>query len=131
MSTVFAAPWRSLPLLVGRLALGTMFTRARHPGRDCADAAGPPGRAATAFTPAVETELRGSSLYLVLAGAGAAVLPRTLAELGRAGGVVIVPFDPPQSRHSYVLRRAALLSPAAQALHSLLRRGDNRSAGAV
>ncbi|MGW2386011.1 LysR substrate-binding domain-containing protein [Streptomyces sp. NPDC001658] len=86
---------------------------------------------ATAFTPAVETELRGSSLYLVLAGAGAAILPRTLAEIGRAAGVVIVPFDPPQSRRSYVLRRAAPLSPAAQAMHSLLRRGNNRSAGAV
>ncbi|MEU9241682.1 LysR family transcriptional regulator [Streptomyces sp. NPDC048385] len=81
-----------------------------------------------AFTPAVETDLRGSSLYLVLAGAGAAILPHTLAELGRAAGLVIVPFDPPQRRHSYVLRRAASLSPAAQAMYSLLLRyEDDRS----
>lgn len=85
---------------------------------------------AARFTPVVETELRGSSVYLVLAGAGAAVLPRTLAELGRPHGVVIAAFDPPQRRRSYVLRRAGPLSPAAQAMHDLLVGTRRRTTGA-
>lgn len=76
---------------------------------------------AAGFTPVVETGHRGSSLYLVLAGAGAAVLPRTLAELGSPYGVVIVPLDPPQQRRAYAVRRAAPLSPAARAMSALLR----------
>ncbi|WP_235022609.1 LysR family transcriptional regulator [Amycolatopsis alkalitolerans] len=76
---------------------------------------------AAEFTPVVESGLRASSLYLVLAGAGAAVLPRTLAEIGCPHGVLIAPLDPPQQRRSYVLRRAASLSPAAQAMHGMLR----------
>ncbi|GGN19228.1 LysR family transcriptional regulator [Streptomyces fuscichromogenes] len=75
------------------------------------------------LTPAVEIGLRASSLYLVLAGAGAAVLPRPLAELGRPHGVVIAPLDPPKRRQGYLMRRAAPLSPAARAMHTLLLSG--------
>jgi LysR family transcriptional regulator, carnitine catabolism transcriptional activator len=59
-------------------------------------------------------------VYLVLAGAGAAVLPRRLAELGRPPSVVIVPLTPPQRRRSYVIHRTAPLSPAARAMSALL-----------
>ncbi|PXY27752.1 LysR family transcriptional regulator [Prauserella muralis] len=73
-----------------------------------------------AFEPVVEVGLRGSALYLALAGAGVAVLPRPLAELGRNAGVAIVSLEPRQWRHACLLRRSAPLSPAARALRELL-----------
>lgn len=83
---------------------------------------------ASEFTPVVETGLRGSALHLVMAGAGAAVLPRTLAEIGRPHGVVIAPLDPPQHRACYALHQRAPLSPAADRMLDLIRptraRGD-------
>jgi DNA-binding transcriptional LysR family regulator len=70
--------------------------------------------------PSVEVTPRGSTLYLTVAGAGAAVLPRPVAELGRSHGVEIVSLRPRQTRQVYLLRRAAPLSPAARALRALL-----------
>jgi LysR family transcriptional regulator, carnitine catabolism transcriptional activator len=72
------------------------------------------------FSPVVEVGLRGSALYLALAGAGVAVLPRPLAELGRPHGAVIVALRPPRWRRACLLRRTTPLSPAARALRQLL-----------
>jgi DNA-binding transcriptional LysR family regulator len=73
-------------------------------------------------SPAVEVTPRGSALYLVLAGAGIAILPRPVALLGGARGAGIVSLQPRQTRLVYLLRRDAPLSPAADAFHTLLRR---------
>lgn len=77
------------------------------------------------FEPVVEVGLRGSSLYLAIARAGVAVLPRPLAELGRDSGVRILSLDPPQWRQACLLRRATPLSPAARALRELLVNGGS------
>lgn len=94
---------------------------------------GPPGTAVRDFLaregarlglqvhPAVEVTPRGSALYLAVAGAGVAVLPRPVAQLGRSHGVEIASLSPRQARQVYLLRRAAPLSPAARAIRALLR----------
>jgi DNA-binding transcriptional LysR family regulator len=71
-------------------------------------------------TPAVEVTPRGSALYLAMAGAGVAILPRPVAELGLPHGIVIASLRPRQVRQAYLLRRAAPLSPAARAIRALL-----------
>lgn len=73
--------------------------------------------------PAVEVTPRGSALYLALAGAGIAILPRPVAMLGGPGGAGIVSLRPRQTRLVYLLRRDAPLSPAAHAIHALLKQG--------
>ncbi|MQA11634.1 MAG: LysR family transcriptional regulator [Pseudonocardiaceae bacterium] len=73
------------------------------------------------FSPAIEVTGRGSTLYLALAGVAVIPLPRPLAELARLGGAVIVPLRPRQSRHVYLLRRGAFLSPAARTMCAVLR----------
>jgi DNA-binding transcriptional LysR family regulator len=76
-------------------------------------------------SPAVEVTPRGSALYLALAGAGIAILPRPVAQLGGPRGAELVSLRPSQTRLVYLLRRDAPLSPAAQAIHALLSpRGD-------
>ena len=70
--------------------------------------------------PAVEVTPRGSALYLAVAGAGVAMLPRPVAQLGRSHGVEIASLCPRQTRQVYLLRRAAPLSPAARAIRALL-----------
>jgi LysR family transcriptional regulator, carnitine catabolism transcriptional activator len=94
--------------------------------------AGPPGtairdslsRAAAGLgarvSPAVEVTPRGSALYLAMAGAGVAILPRPVAELGLPHGIVIASLRPRQVRQVYLLRRAAPLSPAAREIRVLL-----------
>lgn len=72
------------------------------------------------FTPAVEVELRGGALYLVLAGAGAAILPASLAELGRAQGGIVATLWPAFRRTAYLVHRRAPLSPAALAMRQLV-----------
>jgi LysR family transcriptional regulator, carnitine catabolism transcriptional activator len=72
-------------------------------------------------SPAVEVTPRGSALYLALAGAGIAILPRPVALLGSARGAAIVSLQPRQTRLVYLLRRDAPLSPAAHAIHALLK----------
>jgi DNA-binding transcriptional LysR family regulator len=93
---------------------------------------GPPGTAVRDFltregarlgqevSPAVEVTPRGSALYLAVAGAGVAVLPRPVAQLGRSHGAEIASLRPRQTRQVYLLRRAAPLSPAARAIRALL-----------
>ncbi len=93
---------------------------------------GPPGTAVRDFltreaarlglevNPAVEVTPRGSTLYLAMAGAGVAVLPRPVARLAGSDGAVIAPLRPRRTREVYLLRRAAPLSPAARAIRALL-----------
>jgi DNA-binding transcriptional LysR family regulator len=64
---------------------------------------------------AVVTEQREAILPLVLAGAGAALLARPLAETAQRLGAVVAPLRPRVSRTVYVLHRAGSLSPAAHA----------------
>jgi LysR family carnitine catabolism transcriptional activator len=63
----------------------------------------------------VVTEQREAILPLVLAGAGATLLARPLAETAQRLGAVIAPLRPPVSRSVFMLWRAGPLSPAAQA----------------
>lgn len=64
---------------------------------------------------AVQTAHREAIVPMVLAGAGATLLPRTRAEEAARRGAVIRPIDPPISRPIGVLHRPGLLSPAARA----------------
>jgi DNA-binding transcriptional LysR family regulator len=68
---------------------------------------------------AVVTDQREAIGSLVLAGAGAAVLPRPMAEVVAQQDAVIVPLDPPLWRDIGVIHRDAPLSPAARAFLEL------------
>ena len=71
---------------------------------------GPPGTAVRDFltregarlgqevNPAVEVTPRGSALYLAVAGAGVAMLPRPVAQLGSSHGAEIASLRPRQTR---------------------------------
>ncbi len=85
--------------------------------RDALDAAvaGAGGR----IEAAVETDQREAIGPLVLAGAGATVLPRPMAEVIGAQGGVVVPLDPPIWRDIGIVHREAPLSPAARAFLEL------------
>lgn len=72
------------------------------------------------FAPVVEVGLRGGALYLALAGAGAALLPASLAELGRAQGGVVAALRPAWRRKAFLLHRNAPLSPAADAMRRVI-----------
>jgi LysR family carnitine catabolism transcriptional activator len=85
--------------------------------RDAVDAA--LGRSGRRVATAVETDQREAIGPLVLAGAGAAVLPRPMAEVVAAQGGVIVPLDPPLWRRIGIVHRDAPLSPAARAFLDL------------
>src|SRR5271166_2062510 len=64
---------------------------------------------------AIETSQREAILPLVLAGAGAAVMPEAIAVLAAARGAVTVPFDPPLMRGLVIVRRPGSPTPAAAA----------------
>jgi LysR family transcriptional regulator, carnitine catabolism transcriptional activator len=64
---------------------------------------------------AVETSQREAILPLVLAGAGAAVMPEALADLAAAQGGVLARFEPPLLRELAIVHRAGSLTPAAAA----------------
>jgi len=64
---------------------------------------------------AVETDQREALVPLVLAGAGAAVLPRPMARVARHQGAVMVSLQPRLWRELGIIHRAATLSPAARA----------------
>ncbi len=64
---------------------------------------------------AIETSQREAILPLVLAGAGAAVMPEALAALAAAQGAVPVPFDPPLMRELVIVRRPGSPTPPAAA----------------
>jgi len=64
---------------------------------------------------AIETSQREAILPLVLAGAGAAVMPEAMAALAAVQGAVPVPFDPPLMRDLVIVHRPGSLTPAAAA----------------
>jgi len=82
-------------------------------GRGLLDAA--LGRTGIRPVIAIETGQREAILPLVLAGAGAAVMPEALAALAAAQGAVPIPFEPPLTRDLVVVRRPGLLTPPAAA----------------
>jgi LysR family carnitine catabolism transcriptional activator len=57
----------------------------------------------------------------VLAGAGATIYPRPLAEQSGALGAVIAPLRPRLTRPVFLLHRVGQLSPAAAAFLALVR----------
>lgn len=77
--------------------------------------------AAVGVTPsvAVETDSREAIVPLVLAGAGAALLPAPLAREAQRRGAAVRPADPPIARRIGLLRRPGPLSPAARAFLEL------------
>lgn len=68
---------------------------------------------------AVETAQREALLPLVLAGAGATLLPSALAAYAATLGAVVFELDPPASRDVALFRRAGPQSPAARAFAEL------------
>ena len=62
---------------------------------------------------AVETDQREAIVPLVLAGAGAALLPRAMAELARRRGAVVASVHPALRRSIALVYRPGTLSPAA------------------
>ena len=73
-------------------------------------------------TVAVETDQREAIVPLVLAGAGAAVVPAPMAAMARRQGAVISPLRPALWRQLGLIHRAATLSPAARAFIDLATR---------
>ncbi|MGZ6963394.1 MAG: LysR family transcriptional regulator [Acidimicrobiia bacterium] len=71
--------------------------------------------AGTSSMLAVETEQREAIVALVLAGAGASILPSPLAEVARASGAITVPLSPRLRRAVGLIWRDGPLSPAARA----------------
>jgi len=78
--------------------------------------------AAAGVTPdvAVVTAQREAILPLVLAGAGATLLPRPLAEQAAVLGAVVAPMRPALHREVHLLHREGPLSPAAAAFLALV-----------
>ena len=75
---------------------------------------------------AVETAAREATIPLVLGGAGAALLPATLAADARRRGATVRPPKPPITREIGIVHRDQRLSPAAQAfLNRALEHGDS------
>jgi LysR family transcriptional regulator, carnitine catabolism transcriptional activator len=70
---------------------------------------------------AVETTHRAAIVPLVLAGAGATLLPPRLAEDAAARGAVVVPTTPRLRHGAVMMWRSGQLSPAAQAFVELAR----------
>jgi len=75
--------------------------------------------AGVAPTIAVVTEQREAILPLVLAGAGATLLARPLAETAQRLGAVIAPLRPRVTRTVYLVHRVGPLSPAARAFKAV------------
>jgi LysR family carnitine catabolism transcriptional activator len=71
--------------------------------------------ARTPLRVAVETPHRAAIVPLVLAGAGATLLPRSMAEDAARQGARIAALDPPVVRHVQLLCRREPLSPAGRA----------------
>ncbi|MQA09847.1 MAG: LysR family transcriptional regulator [Pseudonocardiaceae bacterium] len=69
---------------------------------------------------AVEIAHRAAIVPLVLAGAGATLLPRRLAEDAASLGAVVAPLDPPVTRHGVLVVPSGPLSPAAEAFKTLV-----------
>ncbi|HWD05252.1 MAG TPA: LysR family transcriptional regulator [Amycolatopsis sp.] len=71
----------------------------------------------------VETQHRAMMVPLVLAGAGATLLPGAMAEDARRQGAVTVPLDPPLVRRGRMVWRPGPLSPAAEGFLALTAEG--------
>ena len=71
------------------------------------------------LTVAVETAQREAVLPLVLAGAGAALVPTPVAEMAARHDAVVAPLFPPLTRSIALLARDAPLSPAATAFRAV------------
>jgi len=71
------------------------------------------------LAPVIVTDHRDTIVPLVHAGAGAAVLPRAVAEATASRWVRVLPLRPPVSRTVGLVHRDAVLSPAAAALTAL------------
>jgi DNA-binding transcriptional LysR family regulator len=76
-------------------------------------------RTAQEPTIAVETDQREAIVPLVLAGAGAALLPRALAGLAEQRGAVVAPLVPALRRSIALVYRPGALSPAAARFREL------------
>jgi DNA-binding transcriptional LysR family regulator len=63
---------------------------------------------------AVEVASREAIVPLVLHNAGAALLPRPIADDAARRGAIVIPTDPPITRRIGIAHRAAPLSPAAK-----------------
>ena len=77
--------------------------------------------AGTHPTIAVETDQREAVVPLVLAGAGAAVVPSPMAEVARLQGAVVAHLRPALWRELGLIHRDATLSPAARAFIAIAR----------
>ncbi len=106
------------PLSVARLAELSMVTTPPGTSTRLAleQALAPSGRAPQI---AVETDLRESLVPLVLAGAGAALVPDSLARSARRRGATTVELARPLVRRIALIHRDGPLSPAAAAFLSL------------
>lgn len=74
--------------------------------------------------PIIEMNRRDAAMSLVLAGAGAGVFPRAVAQLAEASGAVIRALDPPAKRGIYALRRNGPPSPALRLFQRILTADD-------
>jgi DNA-binding transcriptional LysR family regulator len=121
--------------LVAILPPGTRMEATARPLRRLAEqpfVATPPGtssrrllddafaRAGCSPNIAVETAQREAILPLVLAGAGAALVPAAIADTARRLGAVVVACRPPISRSIVLAHRAGPLSPAADRFRALV-----------
>lgn len=77
--------------------------------------------AGTAPSLAVESEHREAIVALVLAGAGASILPGPLADVARASGAITIPLSPRLRRAVGLIWRDGPLSPAARAFIQIAR----------
>jgi DNA-binding transcriptional LysR family regulator len=81
-------------------------------------------RAGLEPTVGVETDHREAIVPLVLAGAGASLLPEPLARRAGAQGAAIARLEPAVRRQVVLVRRTSALSPAAAAFRALARGAD-------
>ncbi len=100
-------------------AVPLVMTPPGTPMRRLIDAAFDDAGAAASL--AVETEHREAIVALVLAGAGASILPAPLADSARASGAVTVALSPPLRRGVGLIWRRGPVSPAAQAFITIAR----------
>ncbi len=80
---------------------------------------------------AVVTAQRDAILPLVIAGAGAALVPDSMAHIAQLLGAVVARPDPPAVRHLALFHRSGPLSPAARRFYELARLMDESRSAAV
>ena len=113
-------PGESTHLPVGRLAAFPLITTPRGTStRRLLNAALRLGEQGPDPEIGVVTEHREAIVPLVIAGAGAAVLPEPLARAAAQLGAVVLPLKPALSRDVLLVRRRGALSPAAAAFRDL------------